>query len=477
MKSISPLIVFITLFITLLLSNCKSESKAIKSPGDSEPPKFNETSNTRINLDLKKITLEDCLRVATSLSYEVSEAQQEIEVYKSYYKEAEGMGMPKLNVLTFLAPMPSIKGDALRSKTDLWGNDWAFYYNFDAMLVVPLYTFDRLSEAKSAATDAIEAAKAEKRSITHNVIYNMKKFYYGHLFATTVYNDIIVKVEESLTEALKIAKDSYNKGDGTVKKSDLAKLEIGMIELKKNKNYVESMIKLTSKALTTYLHVGDKEIKLDKEILAVENATIKKVDQYLVDLMKNNPDYARLLAGMKAKKHLVEVEEGANYPVIFAGGILKFAFAPSVDSQPSMFANDPYNTFTGNVGVGAMWTLDLFVTNAKAKRAIAEYKKLVEKKKYADEGFPILLDKTYLALIECQDNIALQKEASRKALGWMTFAFAAFKTGTGEAKDALEGLAAFAQYFKNYYEAIFNYNMALAELTRLIGAEVTDLKY
>ena len=56
--------------------------------------------------------------------------------------------------------------------------------------------------------------------------------------------------------------------------------------------------------------------------------------------------------------------------------------------------------------------------------------------------------------------------ATRK---WLIFAGAAFATGTGEAKDVLEGLAAYLQAKRSHYESLQQLQTALAQILYVTG--------
>ena len=57
-------------------------------------------------------------------------------------------------------------------------------------------------------------------------------------------------------------------------------------------------------------------------------------------------------------------------------------------------------------------------------------------------------------------------KAGRK---WMVFSGTAFGTGVGQARDVLEGAAAYLEANASYYDALKNYHIAVAELDFAVG--------
>ncbi len=52
---------------------------------------------------------------------------------------------------------------------------------------------------------------------------------------------------------------------------------------------------------------------------------------------------------------------------------------------------------------------------------------------------------------------------------WLNFASSAYLSGTGEARDMLEGMGGYLQARRNYLEAVQQQHTAFAELTYAIG--------
>jgi outer membrane protein TolC len=174
--------------------------------------------------------------------------------------------------------------------------------------------------------------------------------------------------------------------------------------------------------------------------------------------------------GIKARQLLVDAEEADRYPVIFLAGEVEYDESPVRQNQPgSPWAYDPYNQFTGGVAVGAKFDFAPRTLSAKAAALRAEVAKLKEKEKFARDGIELQVKNAWQNAKEAKDNIDSAKRGLDAAERWVMGAGLVYGIGTGEAKDALEGLAAKAKSEKDYYQAIYDYNMALADLAKACG--------
>ena len=73
-------------------------------------------------------------------------------------------------------------------------------------------------------------------------------------------------------------------------------------------------------------------------------------------------------------------------------------------------------------------------------------------------------------LADCIQSVARQQVKSTRK--WMTFSAAGYSSGTAEAKDVLEGVAAYLMSKKNYYDHVLGVWQAMVDLELFTGAEI-----
>ncbi len=77
--------------------------------------------------------------------------------------------------------------------------------------------------------------------------------------------------------------------------------------------------------------------------------------------------------------------------------------------------------------------------------------------------------KAYDDLIQAERLLKLSDEGAVAGRKWMIFAGSAYVAGTGEAKDLLEGMAAYLQGKKGFYDNLMALHLARATITYATG--------
>jgi outer membrane protein TolC len=90
--------------------------------------------------------------------------------------------------------------------------------------------------------------------------------------------------------------------------------------------------------------------------------------------------------------------------------------------------------------------------------------------RYAATGMPVEVRKARDEAEQARRMVELSQQGSSATRKWMAFAGAAYAAGTGETKDLLEGVAAYAQARKGYFDALLAYHTARAQLEVATGA-------
>ena len=410
----------------------------------------------------------------------VKQAEFEINKYKNLKLEAISTYTPKINGMTWLAPMYTItKGDtAWETESDF--SNWGPYYNLDLQFQQPVFAFTRVISGIRAANEGQNVARADVDITKWNIAKNVRLYYYGIVFGTTMLKTIDM-ADEMLSNAIKKVEESLAAGKTEVSEVDLSKLKYYYAQIPINRSFAKKSIEQAQRAL--FLATGERlEDKDMPQRLEMEKLEVKDFTYYMNLMMENRPLLQKLNHGISATRHLMDLEYKSMIPVLFLGGFLKFAAAPTVEMHSNQFMSNSYNTFNGEnrsvnggFAIGLFWQFDPVKSIARGLQKKAELDKLLELHNYAMEGFPLQL---YKILKDMEDLIVKadnNKIAVDNAQSWMFFAANAYMIGTGEAKDIMEGLAAYVKAKTDYYQAIYDYNKLLGELCETVGVDVTKM--
>ena len=417
----------------------------------------------------EQYTLRQCADYASANSPEVRELALGAENYRASEAEARAARQPKISLLTYAAPAYKVTGN-----TQQYHNDygvWGPYYHAKLEAQLPLYTWGKLDSYIGAAQGGAKVAEGEAEQKRGEVLYDVKKYYNGLLLARRLKRTVedAIKV---LDEAIEKADKLYAEGNGEVKKSDLEMLKVYLAEAEKNRHLADRSIVMARLALMQKMGMEENpDFDIADTQLRKEEGELAPVEAYVKKAFAARPEWSMLRNGIKARKLLVDAEKADRYPLIFLAGEAAYNNSSVRDDQKNPWLNDPYNSFTGGIAVGAKFDFTPAASRARISSKQADVDKLREKEKFARKGVTLQVKNAWHTAKEAEANIESARKGLDAAQRWVMAAGLVYGIGTGEARDALEGVAAKAKAEKDYYQAIYDYNMARADLSKACGTD------
>ncbi len=416
-------------------------------------------------------TLAQCLEIALQQSAAIEEANALIELYRAKLSVVQANYYPKLSILSYLAPMFTVRGDINSVERDFDLGSWGPSTHLEALLAMPIYTFGRLEAGETAANERLSVEKARLREAENHVKLEVKKFYYTYLYAKTILPHLekaAVFVKDTYIEAKRL----YDEASGKVTKVDLMKLKYGEAEVKKYILQAQEGVKLALSALKHTMGLAD-DISLNLADVKIpppsKSLTIDTEANLLEIAINNRPEWDQIRHGTKAATAFRESEKLTNRPIVFLAGSLQANWSPTRDDATNPYQYDPYNDIFGGFAIGIKYDLDWALTKAKVQAANATLQQVNALKQLAITGIPLQIKKAHSDTLRFKQQIKLSKQARRSASKWVAFAGAAYSSGTGEVKDVLEGMVAMLTAKRDYYQSILDFHIAHAELHYAIG--------
>lgn len=417
----------------------------------------------------EQYTLRQCAAYASANSPEVKELALGAQNYRAGEAEARAARQPRISLLTYAAPAYKVTGNAQGYHNDY--GVWGPYYHAKLEAQLPLYTWGKLDSYIGAAQGGAKVAEGEAEQKRGEVIYEVKKYYNGLLLARRLKRTVedALKV---LDEAIEKADKLYAEGNGEVKKSDLEMLKVYLAEAEKNRHLADKSIIMARLALMQKMGMDETpDFDIADTQLRKEEGELGPVEAYVEKAFNSRPEWGMLQHGIRARKLLVDAEKADQYPLIFLAGEAVYNNASVRDDQKNPWLNDPYNGFTGGIAVGAKFDITPAAWKARISSKQADVDKLREKETFARKGIVLQVKNAWHTAKEAEANIESARKGLDAAQRWVMAAGLVYGIGTGEARDALEGVAAKAKAEKDYYQAIYDYNMALADLAKACGTD------
>lgn len=424
----------------------------------------------------------DCIRMALKSAPELGEAQADIELAKSRLDEAGSYRYPKLEALAMVGPTtqarrqdisPIVETDRSHARF----NQLTWFSSVDATLIQPLYTFGKISENMKAATHGIEVDRSRKEQRSQEIAQKVREYYYGLVYAREM-KELVQEIQETLSKARGTARKMIERGSESVDEVDIYKLDAFSGEASK---YLEEALKgerLALAALKTRLGLPTSiDLDITNERLTAKGGSVPPFQTYLQKAADKRPEYRQIAEGLKARAALVEAAKANYYPDIFLGGLFSWAYADDRDRIKNPYITDQFRHTYGGVALGARWKIDFGITSAKVANEQAQYNRLLSTRDFANANIPLQLNKFYLELKEAESSIEATKFAYTNAKKWAVTAVANFDFGVGPAKDIFEALQAYTRMRAAFFQSIYNYHLAEANLDYATGeTPVADVK-
>jgi outer membrane protein TolC len=422
--------------------------------------------------------LADCLQAALSASPDLAASAADIAAARARLAEADAGRYGDAGYTQYLGAVQEAHGDPTRSTTSTtdYFSGLGPFTRLDLNLAIPLYTFGKLQAALEAAQRGLESEEARSAARRATIVASTKQLYYGLLLARQL-ADVLRDMGETLDKAVATTERRLREKAAGITELDLLRLKVGRARFRKGVAEVNRSVDLARHALARAVgRADDASFDIAEQRLRPVTATLQPLEAYLAAPLETRPEWAQLRAGLAAQQAKVAVEEADYYPKFFFNTGVQFAYAGNRDEQKNPFAYDNFN-YLHPVGViGLNWDLNFFNTRAKVDEARAELDRIRARQQEAETGLPLELRKAYADVTQQRETMTAAEEGRKAARGWLVLAVSNFDLAIGSAEDLFDGLGAYTQTSSDYFQAVHDYNVAVAELSRIVG-EVTDLQY
>ena len=385
-----------------------------------------------------------------------------------------GSLLPRLRLHSIAGLVPDAKGDVFNPPSDTTGIRGLGPFNQSELeFVQPLYTFGQLSSLRRAAKAGVDVERAALADKRLQAAFDVGQLYYGIL----LFRDLSDLVQR-LTGELEDKQDEIERKQDEIvlPLSGPFKLRLALLDLEKQRAQVAERSRLTIAALA--LKTGlpeDSPFELAEERL-LPLATVVPALEHLQNLAQQRPDWRMLSSGILARKALRDAAKSAYYPQIFLAGGLRYAVAPNRTDQHNPFVKDEFNLFSGGVFLGLRQSFEWDMLGAGLDKARAELFELKSIEAMAARGIRLDIRRAYGKYEEAAIGMASAEEARHLSRQWLRLARDEYEFDPGQIKELISAFESFAKTEEEYHQSIFDYNVSLARLERVVGGPLVALK-
>jgi outer membrane protein len=418
-----------------------------------------------------RLTLDECVRRALAQHPRIAVARSDIAVRQALLDQANAARYrPQLD-LTFLAgPAPGAKGSPndLNVRNDF--GDMGPFGRAEMTLLQPLYTFGKIDGKADAARHAIEAARQAQQQAAHEVRRETGRLYYGLLLARelkALASDALEKIARARTKV----QESLESGAGQYTHIDEYRLDVvsGEVEARLIAiSATEPALLAGLKAATGFSAGADFDIA--ETSLEVPPREAVEAGAAATDAIAARPEMRQLRAGDLALAGLVRSARADLFPQLFAGGLLRYGFAPNRTNQKNPFVRDDFNFLQGGVALGFRYSFNFAATQAKVREVEGERARLAAQQRAAQTAIEVQARNAVQALEAARLRTDARRKSASVGRRWLAAADSNFNLGVGETRDLVDAFQAYLQGRVALLEAIHDENAAQAELDYARGS-------
>ncbi len=391
---------------------------------------------------------------------------------------AKGQYFPQIKLSFGMAPSPrytymppdpqSTDEDKYRGywKKDYFIGDWGIALQAKGEIVIPIYTFGKIENARDAAEKGVEVRKAERDISILELRKEAASFYYAYVMANDMDNILDLSLEKISDAENKLDQWLYEGKEG-VSQNDLIKLRIEKERLLYSKDRIAST-KNTLNSLFEKI-LGQGYVLKDQFMFKTDfTASFETLRTQLID----QSAYRRLLSnGLDAMESLYKFEISQFFPNLGAIGDYRIDYTSNVHDRQYPLPSSPYNGQGGEVGIGLVFNLNILEQVAKMRKARAEWKAQSYKASFAKETALLDLIRKSNELKALDSQIKHVGNAHKLSKGWMTTEFMNYKDGVFSIRDLVDSVKTFIENEYQLISSMYDYNMKVEEIIVLTGIE------
>lgn len=421
-------------------------------------------------------SLKDLIQRVLATSPEIRQMQRGAEVAMAKKDQADAGRFPQIEVTGIVGPSSRARGTVEGGSPDRKDRPTVnnVFERVEMRLVQPLYTFGKLTSYRAAAEEGVKVEQAKVEEKTADLILRVKELYYSRLLASDMLG-LIDEITKDLDKAIAKTKRQLKAEAPGADEMDLYKLKAFQGEVLKNREEAQKGFDLATGALMFYTGLDRTQpFELDAGGLEAAPKEVEPVDRGMDMALELRPEMTQVRAGLKATEALVKAEESNLYPQFFTALNGVYAQAGNRTRQQNPFAYDPLNDRYAVIVLGFKYDLDFGITRGKIRAAQAEHLKVGEMKQFAERGIPLQVRKAHRELAEAQETLKATEDGWRNAKKWLVAAKANYDLGVGESRELGQAAEAYARLRADHFKAMYNYNLALANIEHATGRAVKE---
>jgi len=373
--------------------------------------------------------------------------------------------LPRLRIDSENGLVPEAKGDIFNISSDTTGvRPLGPFTRTELKFIQPIYPVGRGRQLKKAAENGVGVERADLDQARVSTVGTIKEYYYGFLLAQDLL-DLTKRLTDELSQ-----RQSELQDDDSLPMSSRYKLSLALIELEKQQRAATSQRDLARDAIAWQAGLPEQPpLAFSARWLAPVEAQVPPLEGLLQEAVSRRPEWRKLQAGIAAKMALREAARAAYKPQVFIGGGVRYAVAPGRTDQRNPFVKDEFNSFSGAIFLGVRQSLEWHLMGADLAKARAEYRELTAMEASALQGIRTDVRRAHAAYLRADADLHAARQSRKLSRQWLKEAKEEYEFDPSQIKELISAFESWAQIEQNYFQAIYDFNMSLADLEQTTG--------
>ncbi|RJQ49089.1 MAG: TolC family protein [Desulfobacteraceae bacterium] len=419
-----------------------------------------------------RFDLVGCIRQALRSNPSLEEARLGIDEANVKLEAARLVRTPDIELFNRTGIVQDAVGDGVTG--DQIDDEFGPFNRLEVMFTLPIYTFGRIGRSIKAAGENLDRQRASEAKTAGDLILDVHRRYYGYV-VTRQLSEATESIHKNFAEAYEAAEERLEKGDPLVTETDALKLKVGMSVVTSSLHKVRRELRVAKASLRQIMGMDDRvDFAVADERLEPVEFDPAPLALYLKQAREENPSIRQVRAAVSAEESLYLAENSKYYPTLLAVGGLRHAIAPGREDQDNPFLNDDYNFFDAGLSLGIKWDLDFWKTKNSLSAEKLRYLKMKSRLNGALDSISLSVEEKYHRYTEKKDNLEASFEAKKAGRALLFLNLTNFRLGIGSGKDVFDALSLHARVDGEYFQAVFEYNMAVVELLNAVGKLTPD---
>lgn len=425
--------------------------------------------------ELPILTLEQLIERATAESPEIGERRSDAEAAGSDLDQVKAAYFPQITSTAIVGPVNDAKEPVIQDNkiVDVSParriSTLGYFGRFDLSATQPLYTFGKLSNRKEAAGRGLKIKELEIEKKRNDIGLRVTQLYYALVFA----RGGVKSIEEAdvfFGDVKRRIRRLLDVGSSTVSENDLHMVEAFRADTARSEAEAQKGMRVAYSALKAMIRFPVQEdFSVAEADLGINEEPLKELETYTRAALSDRVEFRQIKEALEAQDFEVRAYQSDRLPSVFMAFEASFAGAPGRETLDTTYFVDEFNHGYAGVVAGLRWELDFGIQKAKVAKAMAEYRKLRYTKANAEMNIPIQVRNAYEEILEWKKSASIYREAALASRKWIISSMSDFDMGVGTADNMLRAVEKYSHNQGRYIEALYNYNISMAELKYAVG--------